>query len=261
MILSLRLTAAIFVILLSALALTATLNYFKFESTLSGLQQSRISVISLNIKQSVQSGTDLGLALKELRDIQDVIDRARKADSQILSISVFDRQGRVLFASSADPAAAGTPTQAVAPEWVRANRGATTEEALWRTNDPTAFVVGAAIHNTFDRVIGGVAVRFSRAVFQNMLDEMLATLAKSTGIVLVSFGLLCGLVVFLVFASLARSARRMDERLQALLESRPVDHDVTARSAIEREFLAFSDKTEAALQALAEAEGRLQKAS
>ena len=254
MILQTRLNAAIITILFLALALTAMLAYFKFTATLVELQRSRAGVISLNLKHTIEAATDLGLSLVEVRNAQDVIDRARAADPQILSIAVFDRLGQVLFLS--DPGGfAGRPTQ-VREGWLAANLAATA--ATWEAKETDAFVVGAPLLNPFEQPIGGVAVRLSDAPLAAKQRAMVAELVQVTGTVFFAVALIISLGVRFVFGSLIRAIRRMDGAAAQLATEGGLLSALPGNTAIERDFARFGERTAAAYAALGEAERLLE---
>ena len=254
--LSLRLSLAIVTILAMALALTALLSYFQFENTLTELQRSRIAVIALDIKQTIEdSTTNRDLPLKNYELYGDFIQRAEKGDQDIRSIVVFDRLGAVL----PYPALAK-----VSEKWVTANAercsssGADNQTAgasLWKLTDAGVFVVGAAVCTAFKTVIGGIGVEYSRESQGVMLNNAMAELSEIAGAVFLGFVALTVLAVFLVFQPLIRAAKRMDASLHTLLRNGSVKPaDEPPRLALERDFAGFRARTEDALAALTEAE-------
>ena len=64
-----KILAALLMVSIIALTTTATLGYFIYERTLSGLVLSRFEFIATELKRKVEAGLDLGLPLGELENI------------------------------------------------------------------------------------------------------------------------------------------------------------------------------------------------
>ncbi|MBM3492550.1 MAG: hypothetical protein FJX68_19335 [Alphaproteobacteria bacterium] len=253
MILKSRLNGAIIAILLIALGLTAMLAYFKFWATLVDLQRSRAGVICLSLKSTIEAATDLGLALAEMGNAQDVIDRARAGDQQILSITVFDQRGEVLFFSAAERPGERAP---VAAAWLALNEASAT---IWESREADAFVVGVALLNPFELPIGGVAVRLSNAPLIAKQQAIMAELARITGTVFLTMSLLVALGVHLVFGGLVRAIRRMDNAVALLAVTPGVPPALAAGTPIEHDFARFGERAAAAQAALSNFEQRLRE--
>jgi sensor histidine kinase regulating citrate/malate metabolism len=253
MILSMRLNIAIVFILAMALMLTTLLSYFQFESSLSELQNSRISVISLDIKQTVESGTNLGIELEKLRNVQNVIDRAKQNDEQILSITVFNQAGKTLFSTHSGGEEEGDDfATEVEQKWIALNL----KGDLWESADDAAFVVGAPVLNSFDQVIGGTAVRYSRRIYQDMVNAVFGELRRSGLMIFLGFSLLTVIAVRFVFRRLSRAARHMDKSLNVLLQEAPGSGAGNTLVSTGDEFSDFQQRTKDALAALSDAENQ-----
>jgi len=274
MILSLRLTLALVAILVMALALTVLLSYFQFRTTLGQLLHSRIAAMTLDMQRTLENLSDLGLDLKTYCPIQTIIDRVHTGDAQILSISVFDQRGQILFdtafARNPNCPAAGRPPPPVGQEnipaaWRLANSTHFTPDdaptaagrsALWRSAGTDAFVVGATLVNNFNQLSGGVALRYSQKVYWAKLDQVRIELISGAFLVFASFFAQSVLVVFIFFNRLLRSSQRMEQALTRLLHNRRAPPPPPA-SALEQDFVVFHQCTEEAIAALTEAERKL----
>ena len=92
-----KVSLALVSILLCTLLLTGFFAYYKFESVYSSLVQSRYSFVVFTIKKRVEDSLNLGLPLHQIRQVQDILEREKLRDPQILSIEAYDSQGEVLF--------------------------------------------------------------------------------------------------------------------------------------------------------------------
>jgi hypothetical protein len=103
--LSVTITAPIVLISALAVALTVFLNVGKLDRTLGELEQSRLHFTLNNLRETLETGLDLGLPVRGLGNAQAAIDFEARQDPDIVSISVMDGSGAVAF-STGQPAGA-----------------------------------------------------------------------------------------------------------------------------------------------------------
>lgn len=84
-------------------ALFHVLATAKFDSILATLLHSRLTVVAMTIRDSVQATADLGIALSEVRTADALMLRAHEADPDIESVEILDPSGTVLFSTALDP--------------------------------------------------------------------------------------------------------------------------------------------------------------
>jgi hypothetical protein len=148
-----RITLAVAPLLLVMIAGTVLLLLAHYRSTVSDLQESRFAYSASELRNSAESSLRLGLPLADLDQLEpamaDVLDR----DIAILSIDLFDDQGRLLFTT--DRAGIG---ESVPDPWTQATREMQGE--FWRRTERGVAVLGAPIINSFDQLAGGLALRY-----------------------------------------------------------------------------------------------------
>lgn len=200
------------IILVTALALwlAISLSLATLERTLREVEESRLRFIASELRDSLQAGTGLGLAFAGSGKAQAIIDAAAREDVGIVSISVVDAHGVVVFNSGAVPA---TPFPPLAP----ADGG----EWLARADSTTTF--GAR----FAHAGGGVVVRYSAAPHKRQVAEVARTLALG-GAAAVALVALC--FVFGFQALLART-RRSIEAIEASVGERTIHPDADRHAA------------------------------
>lgn len=238
-----------------ALAFACLLYYVQYETMFTSLQTSRMGVLATSIRNTVQSGTNLGLPLKDMRDIQGVIERAHALEDDIVSITVFDRSGTVLF--DTDPSRIGPIPTGQTKTWAVAS---VKSGGRWDMPDTEAAlengiaVAGTAIINSFDAVLGGVALRFSRADLFAGLKGAALTLGKTTALILVTVAVVMVLAVHHLLRPLTRVATSMEQHLPRLASDgnvkAPNNTAITAPTELERELSAFGQRARTALTAL-----------
>jgi len=241
----------IFVILGFAISVTAFLNYYKYQSTLRELVQSRFVVVGLDLKNSVEGSVSLGIPLSQTENIQELLNRVKSSDEQILSAEVFGiagENGVRLFGT--DAAKIG---EAVPADWVR---GAEREDAdRWQFDEDTAFGVGFAIINNFNKPVGGIALRYSRAYQQSKVEAMYKTLGRAALIVFAVASVLAFIGVYVFFRPISTTFSRMTASLNSLVsDEKPTLTADNAATAEEKHYVEFQDKTNKVLEVLREAE-------
>lgn len=241
----------IIVILAFAVVVTNLLNYYKYQSTLRELVQSRFVVVGLDIKHAIEGSVNLGIPLPQTENTQEILNRVKEGDDQILSVEVFEisgTEGRRIFGTDASGVGRVVPD-----DWVRA---AERDDATsWQFDEDEAFGVGIALINNFNKRIGGVVLRYSRAYQQGKIEAMFQNLSRA---VLVVFAISCILAfigVYVFFRPISSTFARMTASLNSLLsDETPVLTAENAETPEEKHYAEFQDKTRKVLEVLREAE-------
>lgn len=241
----------IFVILGFAISVTAFLNYYKYQSTLRELVQSRFVVVGLDLKNAVEGSVNLGIPLSQTENIQELLNRVKSSDEQILSAEVFGIAGNSgvrLFGT--DKAGIGKPVPA---EWVRGAERHETE--TWQFDEDAAFGVGFAVINNFNKTVGGIVLRYSRVYQQAKIETMFQTLGRASLVVFAVASLLAFIGVFVFFRPISTTFTRMTSSLNSLVSNDdPTLTSENASTPEEHHYVAFQDKTNKVLEVLREAE-------
>ncbi|MGB0671643.1 MAG: hypothetical protein ACPGNT_09110 [Rhodospirillales bacterium] len=223
-------------VLLFALVVTTLLNFYKYQSTLSELMRSRFEVVVGDIRGVLEQNVALGLRLSDITAIQELLDRARGSDSQIVSIEVFalaGESGRLLFSSGSGAVMAADGL--IPTAWTEESETAT---PFWTVPEDAAFVVGATVLNTLDRPTGGVVLRYSKNVLDQKVSAMFERLALSGAGVLAIIGTLAFLGVVVFFRPLSKSVERMIASAHLLYDRG--EPPVTEANALSQEELAYA---------------------
>lgn len=164
-----KVSLALVAILLCTMVSAAVFGYLKFESVLSSMVQSRYSFVVFTIKKNVEDRLNLGLALRQLRQVQEAIEREKVGDSQILGIGVYDFRGELLF--DTDRGAIGS---AVPEAWVASLQGSSGHPFSHLDDD--SLVVGLPLVNSLGKVEGGVVLRYPEAYLEAEMGGLLGHL-------------------------------------------------------------------------------------
>ena len=151
-----RIVATMAAICVFAVALTATLNFYKYDSTLSDLLRSRFTFLLRDMRNTLETGIDLGLPLRGLDNVPELIGGNAARNPDILSIEVFDPGGTVLF--STDTSFVG---DLVAATWL--DRWHKSTQPIWSTRERDADTLGITLQNSLGQTAGAIALRYDRS--------------------------------------------------------------------------------------------------
>ena len=193
-----------------AVALTATLNFYKYDSTLSDLLRSRFTFLLRDMRHTLETGMDLGLPLRELDNVPELIGGNAARNPEVLSIEIFDPSGTVLF--STDSSFVG---DLVATSWL--DRWQKSTEPLWSTREHDADTLGITLQNNLGQTVGAIALRYDRRLEDGLLYRMGLQLA-GVGVVVVAVAtFLVGLGSYLLLRPMRKQLLLMRVGTERLL--------------------------------------------
>lgn len=194
---------ALAVILVVTLSLAAgvALTVANFDRTLQSIVDSRFEYIAKELKGDVEKGLDLGLALKEFGNAQQIIDQKLAQNEDLVRVVITNANGEDLFS---------------------ANQSVDTGQADQRRE------VTASLVNPFGRESGTVTVVYATGSALNAVRDLALHLSQAAaliaGIAAVSAGLACIAIMRRIPQSLRRARAALAER----------DLPATANDQIER---------------------------
>ena len=171
-----------------AVGMAGLLNFFKYRGNAEGIIRERLLVSGQAIENDIRSSLALGLNFPDIGTLPNTLERERGTDDLILSIDVFDTDGKLLY--STDRLRLTRPIPA---SWLEAARrhGGTHD---WHVKDGSDSAVANVIKNSFGLTIGYVAIRYSNDQLTDATNAVAGQLA------------LYALLVFVVAATLASIA-------------------------------------------------------
>lgn len=251
-----KVSVALVAILLFTMATAAYLGSARFEDVLSSLVRSRTSFVAFTIKQKVEDRLNLGFALRQLRQVQDIIELEKVREDQILGIAVFDANGEVLF--DTDRGSQGTRVPA---PWLEPLAGAGREPGrTFALREDDVVVVGMPLVNTLGKVEGAVALRISALALDQEMGRLWRRLAPDF------LGVLAGFTVFGVAASylLLRWVGRRLGAMQDILAKVVAEGGEAVpggdSDTFERRFAVFCGKSREAIEQMDEASAEVERA-
>jgi len=130
------------------------------------MRESRFQFSLNSVRAALEGGLHLGLLLPGLPGGQNLIDRRRAEERDILSIDVFDDAGRILFSTDSGGVAAQVPEPWRAPCLAA-------RQNPWQSQDDIGALQCLALVNAFDKTVGGVVMRYRAATRTDLLSALL----------------------------------------------------------------------------------------
>ncbi|SFG31039.1 MFS transporter [Neptunomonas qingdaonensis] len=195
-------------LMMVVMSLIVIMSLFQFHTTLTQLIQSKLTVVSENIVDSVEGAIDLGLSLPELNNANALIVRGKKSDPQINVIDIFVPSGEILFSTA--PQHIG---KIIIPDVLAAQRRST--ERTWGIDNETEFVSGMTLTDSIGQAIAGVVLTYSKTGFSNKVSDFTESLLLSAFIATTLF---VGFVYFgirLCFRDLDQYMERVNDRMKS----------------------------------------------
>lgn len=209
-----RIVATMGAICVFAVALTATLNFYKYDSTLAELLRSRFTFLLRDMRNTLETGMNLGLPLKGLDNVPELISGNAARNPEILSIEVFDPSGTVLF--STDSSFVG---DLVAETWL--DRWHKSPEPIWNVQEHDADTLGITLQNSLGQTAGSIALRYNRRLEDGLLYGMALRLAGVSLVVVASATALIGLGSYLLLRPMRHQLLAMQASTERLLKATP----------------------------------------
>lgn len=193
---------------LFAVGMAGFLNFFKYRSNAERIIKERLVVTGTSIENSIQSSLALGLQFADLGTLPDMLERERATDDLILSIEVFDTDGKPLYSTDRLRA-----TRDVPAPWITAARQAAGND--WFVKSGTESAAGISIQNSFGLVIGYLALRYSEEQVGESTHAVARQLALSAFAVFVVAATLASLALVSVMGRLTRDFDAVEAALRA----------------------------------------------
>lgn len=230
-------------LMLVVMSLLFMMSVFKFQTTLTHLVQSRLTVVGESIADSLEGAVDLGLTLYELRTADALITRAKENDPGIEAIDIFDPAGQILYSTAPGRAGDVIPAQVLDVQDQAEGR-------TWGLDDKAAFSSGVTLTDSIGQTIGGVLFTYSKAGFAAKVAVLTESLVGNIAVIGVVFAGLAFFGIRLGFRDLDRYMGRIDEAMKAFSDA-AVDADPGPTVAAPEDALPDPEVLERKLRAVA----------
>lgn len=143
---------AVKLVVLSIFVILATMQFGNINS---GMAADRLVVLASRTAAPFEAVARIGLSLSTVRNAKALLERSRQSDEAILSIDVFEADGRILHSTANEPPRA-IPVDAQATR--RAAHGQS-----WHHETPVGFLSGVEIASRNGSSAGGIMITYSNA--------------------------------------------------------------------------------------------------
>lgn len=172
------------VALLAGTVLAASVfGYYKFQDVMDELVRSRYSFVAFTIKRKVEDSLNLGFALRQLRQFQDIVELEKARDDQIQSVEIYNARGEILYNSDRGSIGASVPEAWLTP------LVAVTPQAF-SFIDEDSNVVGLPLVNNLGKVEGAVVLIYPSGYVARELGPILSRLGGEVAALFGGFAVL-----------------------------------------------------------------------
>jgi HAMP domain-containing protein len=202
-----RVGVVLALVILLALGGAAALILANFAKALEETVEARFEFLAADVRDSIETGLNLGLALPEMNNVQEIIDvRVARAPS-LVRIVVRGDDGTLLY---------------------QANRAEVAETDLAGADQGNLERVQVALENSFGRVVGTVELEYGVGAYEAAFVNVRNALVQ----VVTALALVAGVVALLAAMLLLRNVRRRLERIRRWFETGRID--TTPADGLER---------------------------
>lgn len=249
-----KVSVALVGILLSTMLTTGLFAYSKFEDVLSSQISSRYGFVIFTIKQKIEERLALGLPLRQLRQVQELMEVEKARDDQILGIRIYAPHREVLF--DTERGAIGSLVPAAWTETLSANGSGQT----FGLRDEDSVLVGLPLINTLGQVEGAVVLRYPAGYLEHALGALLHRLAVEVLAVLAVFALIAVAAASWLLGGVRRRLSAMEGALATTLaEGGGAAAPATDAADLESRFAEFCGKAREAMDQMAEASAEVER--
>jgi len=168
-------------IMLVVMTLFFMMSTLKFETTLTHLVQSRLTVLAESVAAPLEAAMDLGLTLSELSNAEALIMRAKENDNRIDAIDIFNLSGQILFSTIPDRVGQPVDAKVLEIQLLTHNRD-------WNLSGDAAFSNGIILTDNIGQHVGGVLITYSNIEFLAKVSNLTESLITNTLVIAVIFG-------------------------------------------------------------------------
>ena len=227
---SFRLTIASAAALLMVVSVMVFLNYTKFQSIFTAFYTSRIDYTIRDMKDTIEFSLRLGLPISDLKNTQDLVDKVKKGDDEILTAQIFDPGGTVIFSSQKELKTRQAPT-----EW---REKAAASKDIWFLYEDEAMIVGIPLLNAIDQVAGTLVLNYSRSRYDDILKSMLWDMIKIGTAIFILGTLVTMVLSMMIFNQTMKGFVRVSRMLEEIESGQRITSEqIETLSPLEQRFL------------------------
>ncbi|MEH6578013.1 MAG: hypothetical protein V7731_13140 [Amphritea sp.] len=204
----LKLVVTIWIILLSVLALLYLMNYMKFTSLMSTVVSSQLQVMSTSLERSIIKAEQLGLPLKKMNNLPELLLRAKGRDAQVKEIYVINRQGQALFSTDNIPIESPLSDPVI-------RRALKSNEQSWTLEEDTTLYSGLQLFDGTQQQMGSIIIVYDKSAYGSTLAQVKLHLLEMTLMIFSVFALLVFVAVRLGFRDVNNVFRLIHTQLSS----------------------------------------------
>lgn len=184
------------------------MNYMKFSSLMSSVVSSQLQVMSSSMERSIIKAEQLGLPLKEMENLPELLKREQERDPQILAIYVINSQGEILFKTAGAEA-----NQTLTSELIlrKALKG---KEVNWTAEDPETLFSGLQLYDATQQMMGNIIIAYNKAGYRQTLNSVRFNLIEITLFLFIGFAIMIFMAVRIGFGDVNNVLKIINKQLE-----------------------------------------------
>jgi hypothetical protein len=233
-----------------SVGMAGLLNFFKYRSTAEHLIEERLVVTGNAIENSIQSSLALGLQFADIGTLPDTLERERGTDDLILSIEVFDTEGKPLYSTDRLRATRNVPSR-----WLESARMAKGKD--WSVKSGADTAVGIAIENNFGVIVGYLALRYS----DDLVSQSTHAVARELALTVLGLFVVAAALASLALMGVMRGLNRDFEAVEVELRCGSAQRasSVAGKGPFGRSLKRFLERVRAAEMEIAQVRNTLER--
>jgi len=206
-------------IIASAVILLTYLTNAKFRSLQEEVERSRFLVLALDVKATAERGLALGLALEQMNNLAEILERLHEEHPEILSLQIVSDRGDSLHHVGETRAHTGLDSALDRLRLI----GVRDSQPPVDISDGATFGMMLPLVNAFDQMAGVLVLRYDRAPSLAAARDVTFDQLKIAGLALLLTAVIALILTSLYLHRLSRGFARM-ARLLEQPDERPGQH-------------------------------------
>lgn len=160
------------IVSLIAMGLTVFINLHKFDAAFSETVNDRFYFVLEDARDTIEGEMQLGQTIEKLKSASAALSSAKEIDPYILSIEVFNKEGRTLYSTDNSFLYDIVP-QSWEKEWHRAENG------RWELAERDSIVLGVGLQDMLSHSTGSLVLRYSSKLHETTFNNIKSNLIKT----------------------------------------------------------------------------------
>ena len=240
-----RMAPMFIVVFCFSLLLNAFLDYSNFKRNHTEIERSRFSVVLRDLQDTVEYALNLGVAISDFSQFQQMIESTQKRYPEITGINVIDTKGVSIFNTDKEMI-----NKTVSKKW---HTKAFEAKDSWYVSDKNTHTIGVPIVNGINMVNASLSISYSQKNLTDKLETVRNELAKVT----LALMLIFSVMIFLGLKWINKGFERTFLDMEKIISQEIAIEPSCATVADSSEMKGFIDESRTAYSRLVDIDNEL----